>query len=386
MSAPTETRTGFAFTLDPADFAAVAGWVARRIPAKPKDPILAGVLVTVDGDSLTLSAFDYDVAAQAAMEVTGEGSGTALVSGRLLAELSQTFPAKSALSVRWDGGKVEMSCGSWSGTLPTMTAEDYPQLPKLPAAIGTVDAKEFAELVDQIGAAASKDDTHPAQTGIHLTFGPERIAMVAIDGYRAGSGALVWTPAEGGIGGTALVPASVLMDAAKVLGQSDEVITISLEPSGMIALVGETINIQARLIGADFKSAHTMSKLLSDTPATVDVESLTRALRRADLIRDAKAPVSITLDNDSLTVQVAEGSNDPAAVERVACTYAGECVTVGVNPTYLAAGLATIHQPTVEISVTHPTRKPIMLAPPKSPNNYLHMISPIRTRPAVPKS
>ena len=68
-------------------------WTARALPARPAVPVLAGMRLQA-GDELTLSSFDYDVSAQATVPVTTEEEGSALVSGRLLAEISRSLPAR----------------------------------------------------------------------------------------------------------------------------------------------------------------------------------------------------------------------------------------------------------------------------------------------------
>ncbi len=62
-------------------------WTARALPTRPTVPVLAGMRLHA-GSELTLSSFDYDVSAQATVDVSTEEEGSALVSGRLLAEIA----------------------------------------------------------------------------------------------------------------------------------------------------------------------------------------------------------------------------------------------------------------------------------------------------------
>jgi DNA polymerase-3 subunit beta len=385
MSAPTTaTRTGFDFSLDPADFAAIAGWVARRIPAKPKDPLLGGLMLTIEDDiHMTLSAFDYDVSTRAHSEVIGHGAGAVLVSGRLMAELVQTFPARRPLSVRYEGNLLQMSCGGWKGSLPTMPLDDYPALPDVPATFGTVSASDFASITERVAVATSKDATKPEQTGVLLTFGPTEIVMSATDKYRAGVARIGWIPVNPNTNVAVLVPASILLDTTRVLGQVDNDATIALD-HGLFGLVGSTVNITARTL--DAKNYQGIPgdprKFVSPTPIGVDVDDLTRALKRADLVRGEKAPVTLSADGSTLSVQVFGADDGLAADEDMPCTYAGPQITVGINPTYLLEALGTIHTPTVDLSLTG-ERAAVALTPPDGAFGYVHVISPIR-RPSVP--
>ena len=141
-------------------------WTARALPARPTVPVLAGMRLHAETD-LTLSSFDYDVSAQASIPVMTEEEGSALVSGRLLAEISRSLPARP-VQIASEGGKAVLSCGSATFTLLTMPEEEYPALPEMPQAAGSVGSDAFASAVSQSATAAGRDDTLPALTGVRI--------------------------------------------------------------------------------------------------------------------------------------------------------------------------------------------------------------------------
>ncbi len=102
----------------PAGPAAGAG--ARRTAAR-------GVTESV----LALSSFDYEVSARAGVDATVAEPGRALVSGRLLAEITRSLPAQPVDMVD-RGLACRLTCGSARFTLPTLPVEDYPTLPQMP--------------------------------------------------------------------------------------------------------------------------------------------------------------------------------------------------------------------------------------------------------------
>src|SRR6266545_2881559 len=127
-------------------------WTAKSLPSRPSVPVLAGVLLRVSDGMLQVSGFDYEVSSQVTVDVHADADGAALVSGRLLAEITKALPAKP-VDVAAVGSHVEITCGSARFTLPTMPVEDYPTLPEMPATAGTVDAATFAAAVAQVAIA-----------------------------------------------------------------------------------------------------------------------------------------------------------------------------------------------------------------------------------------
>src|SRR6201982_369822 len=98
-------------------------WTARALPARPTAPVLAGMRLHAGAD-LTLSTFDYEVSAQATVPVITDEEGTILVSGRLLAEIVRSLPARPVQLVT-DGPRATLKCGTATFTLLLTPAQHY---------------------------------------------------------------------------------------------------------------------------------------------------------------------------------------------------------------------------------------------------------------------
>ena len=71
-------------------------WTARSLPTRPPLPVLAGLLIEADvrSDGLTLRSFDYEVSARVEIAADVSEPGRVLVSGRLLADITRSLPAR----------------------------------------------------------------------------------------------------------------------------------------------------------------------------------------------------------------------------------------------------------------------------------------------------
>ena len=93
-------------------FADAVAWAARILPQKAAMPVLAGLRIEAGPDgNLVLSGFDYEVSAQAELDVTVAEAGAILVPGRLLAEITRSL-APQPIDLATDGSRVVLSCGS----------------------------------------------------------------------------------------------------------------------------------------------------------------------------------------------------------------------------------------------------------------------------------
>ncbi|HEY2175953.1 MAG TPA: DNA polymerase III subunit beta, partial [Mycobacteriales bacterium] len=134
------------FEIDRDAIADAVAWTAKSLPPRPPVPVLGGVLLHVDGERLSVSGFDYEVSTQVDLEVHAKSAGRALVSGRLLADITRSLPPHP-VQVEVDGPRVAIVCGNARFSLPTMPVEDYPTLPQMPTTVGTVPSDVFAAAV-----------------------------------------------------------------------------------------------------------------------------------------------------------------------------------------------------------------------------------------------
>src|SRR5262249_60004065 len=78
-----------------------------------------------------LSCFDYEVSARIQVDAEVAEPGTALVPGRLLAEITRSLPSQP-VEVDHEKDDVIVTCGPASFTLVTLPVKEYPRLPELP--------------------------------------------------------------------------------------------------------------------------------------------------------------------------------------------------------------------------------------------------------------
>src|SRR3954447_18703045 len=89
--------------------AEAVAWAARSLPARPTVPVLAGLLLEGTTSGLVISSFDYEVSGRVDLDADVQDQGRALVSGRLLADITRSLPPQS-VQVTTDGAKVVVTC------------------------------------------------------------------------------------------------------------------------------------------------------------------------------------------------------------------------------------------------------------------------------------
>ncbi len=361
-------------------------WTARSLPARPAVPVLAGVHLTAGGtgaaeQALSVSGFDYEVSTQVDVDVNVITAGQALVSGRLLADITRSLPPHP-VDVSVDGSRVIIACGSSRFTLPTMPIEDYPRLPAMPATAGTVSGSLFAQAVAQVAIAAGKDDTLPMLTGVRMEIDGERLTLAATDRYRLAVRELAWNPGDPSAQpAQVLVPARTLADAAKSLtGTAD--VTIALAGGGaggdgIIGFAGLTRRTTTRLLDAQFPPYRTLLPSEFNVTAEVAVPALIDAVKRVSLVADRGA--AVRLEFSTGTVRLSAGGEDEGrAEEEIEAELDGDDITVGFNAGFLLEGLAAVDSGTARLQFTQPTKPAVICSAGTDAAAYTYLIMPVR--------
>jgi DNA polymerase-3 subunit beta len=346
-------------------------WAARSLPTRPSVPILAGLLVTASESGVTLSSFDYETSAQINVAAQVSDEGQALVSGRLLADISRSLPNKP-VDVISDDTRMEITCGSARFTLQALPVADYPTLPDMPEATGTVPSDAFAKAVSQVVVAAGRDELLPVFTGVRLEIEGNTLSLLATDRYRMALKELTWNPGSPQLSTAALVPARVLADTARSMSAGDE-ITLSLSSGGagdgIIGFEGHGAGgvrqTTTRLLDGAFPKVRHIMNTQSALNVRVSTSELIAAAKRVALVAERNTSLRMLIGDGSITLEAATGDQAQAseAIEATVEPVGGgepALEAAGFNPNYLLDALGVVDTPYVNFAFTAPG-KPCLL-------------------------
>nr|A0A0E3URH8.1 RecName: Full=Beta sliding clamp homolog GriR; Short=Beta clamp GriR; Short=Sliding clamp GriR [Streptomyces muensis]AKC91855.1 DNA polymerase III beta subunit [Streptomyces muensis] len=335
------------------------GWVARGLAVRPSVPILSGVVVNAEGDTLTLSGFDYEVSTRVELKANVEESGTVLIPGRRLADIAKVLP-DVPIEFNVDQTKVYVQCDSNSFVLNALPLDEYPTLPKLPTVCGSVEGDQFARAVSQVAVVASRDDALPVLTGIGVNFDGEIMKLNATDRYRFAIRELAWKPEGTPSSSSVLVPARTLLDFAKSLNKGD-LVKIALSDEGnLLGLHAGTRQMTCRLLEGTLPDYEKLFPKEFTSFGAVEVSRLVEALKRVSLVLERNSSVALDFTDGELVLQ-AGGADDDRATSRMAASLEGESIDIAFNPSFLLDGLTNLDASWAQFSFTSSNGKAVIM-------------------------
>lgn len=365
------------FRVEREALADAVAWSARSLPSRPALPLLAGLVLDVTDGTLTVSGFDYEISTEATLDATATNDGRALVSGRLLAEITRSLPP-SPVEVRTDGARVQLSCGTARFALPTMMVSDYPELPAMPSLAGSVGSDVFAAAVSSVAVAAGRDETLPVLTGVKVSIEGAELTLAATDRYRLAVRSLPWQPTADIGTAAALVPARTLAESAKSLtggAQVNIAFEGGAEGAGLIGFEGGGRRTTTRLLDGDFPKYQSLLPTEFTANARLATAALVESVRRVALVAARTTPIRLSFTGMEVTLE-GGGSDDAYACETLEAAYEGEPLSIAFNPGFLLDGLGALDYDEVTISFTTPTKPAVLTG--KDGDAYRHVLMPVR--------
>ena len=353
------------------DLADAVAWVARSLPTRPNQPILRGMVFVAGDEGLEIAGYDYEVSTQIRIAAEISETGRFAVNGKLVSDIVSKLPNKP-IDMHYDGTKVLVTCGKSRFELPAMTLEDYPALPSVPAATGTIDPQLFTEAIGQVAVAAGRDETLPMLTGIRMETEGNMVTMAATDRFRLAVRTFEWNQIPEG-NAELLIPAKTLADTARSLDAgSSEPVTLAfgdgsdgraVGADGLLGILADPRRTTTRLLDAEFPKFRPLLPKQHSSLASVRIDPLREAIRRVSLVADRGAQIRMDFSEGQVVLS-AHGDEAGRAEEVLECAFVGEPLLIAFNPGYLSDGLSAIHTDRVVMGFTQPSRPAVLIPEP----------------------
>jgi DNA polymerase-3 subunit beta len=338
--------------------AAAATEVARLLPSRVLDPVLAGLLLRADGDGVELSGSDREHGVRLTRPATTHVDGVVLVPAKPLAETLRTIDAAQVRLVV-EGSRLAVRTPTARFALPLLDVGSHPGVPALPPLCGHVPSAALAAAVPPVAGAASRDDALPIFTGVRVRAEGDRLHLLATDRYRMAFAAAPWRPAASGAPLDALAPATVLAEVAKQAARGDLVALHADTDRIGLSWAGDSIT--TALLAAPFpdERARKLMEAVIDSTVLVDADALAGAVRRATPYTGPHGSVTLQVEDSELRVR----GNDPQTGESeefVKATVDGNRLTKTFQARYLSDALKAFSGGDVELRIQDGIRSTVL--------------------------
>ncbi len=369
-----EKGTTLKFSINQSELQNALSVVLKGVSTRSTLPILSGVYLDVQGDSLTLQTTDLELSVQYTVAALVEEPGRAVVPGKLFADIVKNLP-DAAVHVDADEESAVITCDTASFSIKALDPEDFPGFPHVDVTQRIeIPFTQFSSMVRRVARVVSKDESRAILTGVLITLEDNHLKMVATDSYRL---AITETELENATADEfqAVIAGTFLQDLA-ALPKTDSPVALALAENQIVVTYQDTVFVNRRLEG-NFPNYRQLLPESYTTRVSMPVEHLIAAVKRSSLLGQSSSPVRFDINVASQTTQLSSVAQDVgSAQETIACTGEGEDVEIAFNYAYLLDGLAAIGAEEVFLEVQSSLKPGIFKAP--SDENFLYLVMPVR--------
>jgi DNA polymerase-3 subunit beta len=361
--------------------------VSHAVAGKSTLPVLSNVLLATDGGRLKLAATNLEVGITHWIGAQVQEEGAVTVPAKLLADVVGGLPNdKVTLTLDVRTQTVNVQCGRFTSNIKGIEADEFPTIPtiadKEPAASLPPDV--LREAIDQVAFAAATDDSRPVLAGVLVRLRDNRLYLAAADGFRLAT-RVVNLPEPVAQHTEFIVPARALSELARIAGDAEGPVTITVTPGGSQVLFHtENTELVSRLIDGKFPDVERIIPQQFATRTVLETSDLAKAVKLASYFANASQNVvKLTMEPGGelgpgrlvISANAAEVGDNTGELDGM---VHGEGGQIALNVKYLAELLGSVKAAQIALETQTPSSPGVFK--PVGQDGYIHIIMPMSIR------
>ncbi len=364
------------FTCDQTNLVKALNTVSKAVTARTTIPILKGILLSLEGNTLTLTASDLEISIEKTIEVKGIENGSLVVSAKLFSDIIRKLPNETISIEGNENEKTIIKTSSSQFTIVSIQADEFPR-------IGAVEEEQerfifdkdiLREMIRKTTFCASVDESKGIIVGVLIERDGENLTMVALDGFRM---AVVKENIGTGRESKIIISAKLLSEISKIITDEEpegEIIMVLDKKKALLTI--DTTKVVLRLLEGDFIKYKDILPKDKTLKILVSRSLLQDSIERASLLaKEGKNNlVKFTIIDNLLTIT--SKSEEGAVKEEIIVEKAGEDIEIGFNSKYVLDVLKAVDDEIILMEFNSPT-SPCMIKQAED-TMYEYLVLPVR--------
>lgn len=358
----------------------------RAISTKNAIPILSTVKIDVTKEGITLIGSNGQISIENFISVQNENAGLLINSpGSILLEANFFINVISSLpDIVLDFKEIEqkqivLTSGKSEITLKGKDADQYPRIQEVSTSNPLVlETKVLKNIINETAFAASTQESRPILTGVHFVLTDNQsLKTVATDSHRMSQKKI--TLDKKGDDFDVVIPSRSLREFTAVF--TDEIETVEVFfANNQLLFRSENISFYTRLLEGNYPDTDRLIPTEFSSVVTFNTNNLRHAMERSRLLSNATQNGTVKLEIVKGIVSAHVYSPEVGRVNEEIDTesVSGEDLSISFNPTYLIEALKAVDSEKVTISFISAVR-PFTLVPNEDAENFIQLITPVRT-------
>jgi len=347
--------------------------VSKAISNKITNPILEGIKIVAEDDTLTLSATDTELSIEKKIKANIKVEGEGVVPGKFITEFVKKLTnemieleinEKNQMLIRYDDSQTIIQC---------YNVLEYPSFKGVETGnYFGITKKDLKTIINKTIFSVAVDDSRPILKGVLFDIENNTLNAIALDGYRL---AKVKKNIISNLDLNIVVPAKSLSEISRLLDDSDDVINLYVDKSTLMVDFGDT-KLTTRLLEGDFVNYRQIIAANYETICVVNKEQFEDALERASLLSKVGQGNCVKFEVKEKNLCITSNSELGNVKENVPINMNGKELLIAFNARYFIENLKANNDEFVKVCFNSPAN-PCVIVPVEG-EEFLYLILPVR--------
>lgn len=365
--------------------------VGHAVATKSPLPVLSNILLSTEAGQLQLAATDLEIGIKTRIGALIEEEGAVTVPAKLFSDVIGGLPNdKVILTLDARTQSVKIECARFTSNIKGIEADDFPPIPTVDDEQPTLTIAPglLRQAIEQVAFAAASDESRPVLTGVLVRLHDNRAILAAADGFRLAT-RTIELPADALRAGLDLtdfiVPARAMSELARIIGDSEEEVSITVTPGGgQVLFHTSNTDLVSRLIDGNFPDFERIIPKDYATRTLLETQELLKAVKLSSFFALAsQGVVKLVLEPGgelgpgklTISANAAEVGDNTGELDGMVTGDGGQ---IAMNVRFLTDALNAMKTTQVALE-TKGTQSPGVLKP-VGQDDYVHIIMPMKIR------
>ncbi|MBR1890464.1 MAG: DNA polymerase III subunit beta [Clostridia bacterium] len=347
--------------------------VSKAISNKITNPILEGIKVVAEDDTLTLSATDTELSIERKIKANIKAEGEGVVPGKFITEFIKKLTnemveieinEKNQMIIRYDDSQSTIQC---------YNVLEYPSFKGVETMqYFGISQKDLKTIINKTIFSVAVDDSRPILKGVLFDIEKNTLNAIALDGYRL---AKVKKNIVSDLDVNIVIPAKSLSEISRLLDDSDDMINIYVDKNTLMVDFGNT-KVTTRLLEGDFVNYKQIIAANYETVCVINKEQFEDALERASLLSKVGQGNCVKFEVKEKNLCITSNSELGNVKENVPVNTTGKELVIAFNARYFIENLHANTDEFIKICFNSPAN-PCVIVPVEG-DEFLYLILPVR--------
>ena len=342
--------------------------ISRVINSKNSLPILDNFLLSLEGNTLTMTASDIETTLITSMEVeTVEGSGKVAVASRLLLDTLREFSSQP-LSFNINDSNLALVITSANGSYNFIgqNGDEYPRMPQLQddARMLTLPVSTLLSGISKTLFCTADDELRPVMNGVFFDIAAQNLTLVATDAHKLVRYKTVYTSSsvqEDEEAVNFILPKKPATMLKNILPKESGEVQIHFDKKNAHFKLANYTMI-CRQVEGRFPNYNAVIPTSNPYKIIIDRVTLLNAMKRVSVFANqASNLVKLAFNANEIHISAQDIDFSISAEETITCQFDGEPIKIGFKSSFLIEILGNINSSDIVMELSDASRAGLIL-------------------------